>query len=519
MEVHAMPRSTRWLIGLFGLWVLAASHPARAICGDDPQDAGQVAAVRAAIASQCNCSAAADTHRQYVKCAHTLARAAQQANALRQACLLSVTRCARQSTVGKPGAVVCCTTDSRGVTRGSIKPNASMCRAHRGGTACVAYALNTCDGCTTTGCFIAPTSTPGPTPTPTPIICPEPLVALPPNLVSVPLTLGTGTTDCGGPGFNPPALPPFSGEVDDVNGVKLADLGLGCQYAGSLPAIAVPGGSTASMSVVGVTDSTLVLGGSDGSGPTDCTRGAGPDTHCINGSPGTDNQGACASDTDCGGNAGTCAPDAHCFFGPPIATGSGSTAFCVVNTLLEDLCGTADTSGNTQVRAIISARLYSGPSGGPPCPQCVNGACDSGASLGQQCTGTGAANTTVECLPSAASYFTSLTVPLAPLTTATSTLTHMGADFCARPATPTPVRPPVCPKEPIPSAFGLENAGTIRETGSGLLSGGTSLTLTLGATFCIPRTGSLLDDAIGFPIPGAISATGTLDLSNALPIP
>jgi hypothetical protein len=71
---------------------------------------------------------------------------------------------------------------------------------------------------------------------------------------------------------------------------------------------------------------------------------------------------------------------------------------------------------------------------------------------------------------------------------------------------------------PLPSAFGLEDAGSIKESGTGLISTNL-LSVTLGATFCIPRSrNTLLDEIGGFPVPGAISVSGQLDLTNAVPL-
>src|SRR5262245_37042605 len=39
---------------------------------------------------------------------------------------------------------------------------------------------------------------------------------------------------CGGPGSGTPAQPPFSGEVLDAGGTKLADLQRGCLYGGNV---------------------------------------------------------------------------------------------------------------------------------------------------------------------------------------------------------------------------------------------------------------------------------------------
>src|SRR5262249_7828891 len=68
--------------------------------------------------------------------------------------------------------------------------------------------------------------------------------AVPANLGTITFTGAPGSANCGGPGFSPPAAAPFSGEVDDSSGTKLADLGLGCLYSGTAPGagISLPDG-------------------------------------------------------------------------------------------------------------------------------------------------------------------------------------------------------------------------------------------------------------------------------------
>ena len=75
--------------------------------------------------------------------------------------------------------------------------------------------------------------------------CPPPPLAL----GSVSFTISPGSSDCGGPGLSTPPSPPFSGEILDGAGAKVADLGQGCFYLGggratSLPAARLPDGST-----------------------------------------------------------------------------------------------------------------------------------------------------------------------------------------------------------------------------------------------------------------------------------
>src|SRR5207249_7986819 len=115
-------------------------------------------------------------------------------------------------------------------------------------------------------------------------------------------------------------------------------------------------------SVAGISGiGSLSLAASNGSGPADCTRGAGPGKHCVSGAPGLDGMGACVTDADCGGGAGTCALDANCFFGPPapVPLDPSALSSCAVNVILRDVCGSADLlTGATSVSVSLSVRLY-----------------------------------------------------------------------------------------------------------------------------------------------------------------
>lgn len=135
--------------------------PASAKCTDDVA----VALARTQVAATCPCAAFAN-HGQYVKCARGVANALADANLLPNNCKGSVISCAARSTCGKPGFVTCCTTDRRGKTRCSTKRNAGMCKAPKGGTACVGLLSSCCDACSSGGCVPTPTATPTPTPTP-----------------------------------------------------------------------------------------------------------------------------------------------------------------------------------------------------------------------------------------------------------------------------------------------------------------------------------------------------------------
>ena len=90
-----------------------------------------------------------------------------------------------------------------------------------------------------------------------------------------------------------------------------------------------------------------------------------------------------------------------------------------------------------------------------------------------------------------------LPVSLVPATTGTSMLPAPNGAFC--------------PAQTTAGAFGLAGARLIREVGQPLtLAGLGTFTTALGATFCIPASGSsLVDGAVGLPGPGALSISGT----------
>jgi hypothetical protein len=362
-----------------------------------------------------------------------------------------------------------------------------------------------------------PTATPTGTPTPTATVAAPPTVpdicqtqiGLP-AIAQVPFTVLPGSTFCGGTALNPPADPPLSGNVADASSASLGDLGVGCLYAGSFDGIRLPSGGTAVLDVVGLQllPPVVTLGGSEGSGPFDCTKGAGPDRHCTNGAAGTDGSGACASDANCGGVPGTCNLDANCFFGPPIPILAGGTiGACVVNAFLTDLCGQVTLlPPGANLAAALSARVYLTLDAESPCPQCVEGACTAGKNAGQPCTPLGSENTSIDCPPNDASFVTTLTVPIASLSTGTSTLSAPDGFFC--------------PEQTVPGAFGLPDARTVSEMGTPPGGGGSLLSMTLAAAFCVPESGNeLIDGLANLPGPGAVSAAGELDLSGVLPLP
>ena len=320
-------------------------------------------------------------------------------------------------------------------------------------------------------------------------------------------TIDKGTASCGGSALNPPPLPPFSGEVDNLDGTVRSGVGLGCLYfgggrAGTFPGTAIPDGGRSVLGVKGVslTGVALTLGADPGSGPADCTLGAGAGRHCLNGSTGTDGMGACTADASCPGEvlAGACDVDAQCFFGPPVPVSVGPLSSCIVNAIVKDVTGSANLlTRKTSLDAVLSARVYLTSDDVSPCPHCVSGACTAGERAGLACSGgVGSSNTTIECPPDPAAYQGRLAVSLTPVTTGTTQLANASGAFC--------------PGQRTPGAFGGP-ARRIRETGSPLLSEIPNVfATTLAGTFCVPATGNFLIDALAnLPGPGAVSIPGT----------
>ena len=330
-----------------------------------------------------------------------------------------------------------------------------------------------------------------------------------------------GTMNCGSAALATLPSPPFSGEIDRPSG-KISDLGTGCLYVGSgangfLPAGRVPDGGTLILKVVGVNLTKAILGPSPGSGARDCTLPAGPQRHCLSGTPGTDGNGACTVDADCGPQlggsepvAGTCALDAHCFFGPPLPVPAPDFPFfstCVVNAFQQGACGDADLLAQTTTfSAGIAARAYVTANADSPCPRCVASVCDAGRNAGRPCTAVGSLGTTMDCPPSDELYDGTISVVLNGASTEPRQLTAANGLFC--------------PGQQSPGAFGRSDATTIVTRGSrlspiGLLTN--TAAATIAGPFCVPGTNVAILDAVGgFPAPGAVSVPVRINLTGLL---
>jgi hypothetical protein len=334
--------------------------------------------------------------------------------------------------------------------------------------------------------------------------CPPPAVPM----GGIEFTIGAGTPSCGGPAFVPASPGPFSGTLEDSGTNTIASLAENCLYVGgglsnSLPPAHIPDGAVSQLSVSGANGLALTLAASDGNGPIDCTRGAGPLSHCANGAPGTDSNGLCTSEADCGGGTGNCVLDANCFFGPPIPLPSlvPATSSCVVNAIGTDACGAADLAANTSsLSVVLLSRLYLTSNQAEPCPRCVSGTCTAGKRAGLGCSGgIGSQLTTNECPPSDNQYVGQLVVNPLQLSSGTSVRTDPGGIFC--------------PNQTTFGAFGRATTRTIRQAGVSLGGGPTLLSTRLAGIFCVPSSASpLIDNAEDIPGPASVSVPGTLSL-------
>src|SRR5262249_16163726 len=154
--------------------------------------------------------------------------------------------------------------------------------------------------------------------------------------------------------------------------------------AGVFPGTPIPDGGRSVLDVTGIsiTGVALTLGPDPGTGPADCTLGAGPGSHCLNGSPGTGGLGSCRAATH------PPALDARCYFGSPVPAPLGPLSTCIVNAIAKNVSGSANLlTRKTSLDAALSARVYLTSRPTSPCPQCVNGMCTAGQRAGLPCSG------------------------------------------------------------------------------------------------------------------------------------
>jgi hypothetical protein len=116
-------------------------------CTEDPA----VPATRAMADERCGC-AGPQKRAAYLRCVGTVADEEIAAGRLPAECKSTVTRCARESTCARPGAVTCCRTNARGEIACAVTRNAAACRPPRGGTASVGSRASCCEPCSVAGC-------------------------------------------------------------------------------------------------------------------------------------------------------------------------------------------------------------------------------------------------------------------------------------------------------------------------------------------------------------------------------
>jgi hypothetical protein len=324
------------------------------------------------------------------------------------------------------------------------------------------------------------------------------------------LTIVSGTTNCGGPGLSPNSSPPQSGAVYDGNNVKLADLGLGCFYAGdgvsnALPASQLVPGTTNYLgigSLNGLTQFTLTA--SDGDGPLTCSRGAGPDSFCYNGAPGTNGMGLCTTDAECGSTQDYCLPRANCYFGAPIPLRPVSPAFnsCVMQAILTDACAAINLdTAQVSFAVALGVRMYL-TQNEPPCPGCVNGMCVGGQRDGLSCgSAFGPEGTTIECPPANDDFIGQLLVNPLSVTTGTAEMVADQDGF-------------FCPGQDQPGIFGTGFAARrVVQTGQLIPSDPTNFVVELGGNLCLGSSGAdLVDGVVGLPGPSSASVIGSVEI-------
>jgi hypothetical protein len=335
--------------------------------------------------------------------------------------------------------------------------------------------------------------------------CPPPAV----NAGIAGFTIVGGTTDCGGPGLSPNSMAPHSGAIYDGNDVKLADLGLGCFYAGdglsnALPASQLVPGTTNYLGVGTVNGLSVTLTASDGTGPLTCSRGAGPDQFCYNGHPGTNGMGLCTTDADCGSDQDYCLPRANCYFGAPIPLRPSSSAFnsCVMQAILTDACGAINlTEASASLQVALGVRMYL-TQNEPPCPGCVGGVCVGGQRNGLACgSGFGPESTTLECPPLNEDFIGQLLVNPLSVTSGTA---EMVADSEGN----------FCTGQRQPGIFGTGFSGRrVVQTGDLVGAVLSNFTAELGGNLCLGSSGaSLVDGVVGLPGPSSASVVGSFEI-------
>jgi hypothetical protein len=115
---------------------------AKCPCADDD---ATLANLRADVLAACECGSAA-SHGDFLHCARARL-ALVSGDFIRYDCRRRVLKQLARSVCGKPGAVTCCRTNAHGLTRCTIKSEATRCTAPQGGSASLGVSEACFDAC------------------------------------------------------------------------------------------------------------------------------------------------------------------------------------------------------------------------------------------------------------------------------------------------------------------------------------------------------------------------------------
>jgi hypothetical protein len=132
----------RALPPVVALLLLTRLPTAAAVAACGPGSADEVAAARAAVEAECDCTGA-PSRGTYLRCAATVADRAVVAGTRPGECRRTIVRCAARSTCGRPGAVACCRTTTSGRAVCTVRADPGLCVP----PAQVLQSSSCCDGC------------------------------------------------------------------------------------------------------------------------------------------------------------------------------------------------------------------------------------------------------------------------------------------------------------------------------------------------------------------------------------
>lgn len=446
-------------------------------------DTSDSASVMADIERRVPC-ADARSHAEYVRAAR-----AALVGALPRRCQKDfVRRFLRQSTCGRPGAVVCCRVPRKGnVANGVVESGRCV-----GGKVCSAESsVSVGVGCTSAGTCVTTTST---------------------TVTTVSsVTVTTRPPHCD-PAYVEPAAVDFTWEPPGGTCVTVED-GTGGVLA-TLPCGSIAAGGGASVIPVG----TLAAGTVSQFVLNCCTEPCrlGPSLR-IPAVP--------TSEPDC--------TDVGCSFGRPRPLPNPAVpalTVCTMEHWAEAPRGTLDpTTGDTTLDVALSSDVYLTGNVAQPCPRCdangspeapATGTCDRGPRAGETCVTTspegltrdcptGGADATRPCFAGGGTCIDGTRVGAiafgpATLTTGSTRLATAGE---------------LCPDQPegADGCFGMPSCRAVATSGApaGPVFGDATTPTALAAAFCLPSTGNgIVDGAASLPGPAALALHGTWRLSG-----